>query len=65
MTNYPVKSDARYTVAKEFCGQDGQRWVARFCGEWLAQSISYSSMVMRCVGDSARRRGALVVEEQR
>lgn len=61
---HPVKSDARYTVTQDFCGQEGKRWVARFCGEWLGQSISRNSMVMRCAGDSARRRGALVIEEK-
>lgn len=61
----PVKSDARYTVSREHCGQDGMRYVARFCGEWLGQSISRNSMIMRCVGDSARRRGCAVVDEQK
>jgi hypothetical protein len=61
----PVRSDARYTVAKEYCGQAAPRWVARFCGEWLGQSISRNTAVMLCIGHSARRRGCLVIEEQR
>lgn len=65
MADRPVKSDARYTVAKEFCGRDGARWVARFCGGWLGQSISRNAAVMLCIGDSARRRGALTVTGQR
>jgi hypothetical protein len=29
------KIDTRYTVAKEFCGMNGQRFIARFCGTFI------------------------------
>lgn len=32
--------DPRYTIAREYCGYDTPRWVARFCGDWLGQSKS-------------------------
>jgi len=31
--------DKRYTLAKEFCGYKESRYVLRFCGEWLGQSL--------------------------
>ena len=57
--------DRRYTVAQEYCGQSGKRWVARFCGEWIGQSPSYSGAVLKAVGYKAARNGALVIEEVR
>jgi len=33
-------TDKRYTIAREYCGYDTPRWVARFCGDWLGQSKS-------------------------
>lgn len=64
MKTHPVSSDKRYTVTKEFCGYPEARFVVRFCGEWVAQSLFYSSAVTRAVGESAVRRGALVVTEK-
>ncbi len=40
--------DARYTVAREYTGQTpqisglrvGERWVARFCGDWIGAADS-------------------------
>ena len=61
----PLSSDARYTVTREWVGQESPRYVVRFCGEWVAACASYSSAVLRAVGESARRRGALVIEEVR
>ena len=59
----PIKSDSRYTVNREFCGYESPRWVARFCGDWLGQSISYSAMVLRCASHKAIRNGAAIIEE--
>lgn len=33
-----VKCDSRYRVTREFTGDDGQVYVARFSGEWLGKS---------------------------
>lgn len=35
MTHSILGLDARYTVAKEFCGYVNWMYVARFCGEWI------------------------------
>jgi len=63
-TYRPVKSDARYTIRREFCGHADARFVLRFCGEYVMSTPFYSAAVVRAVGESARRRGALVVTEQ-
>ena len=62
MKRYPIKSDERYTIDKEFCGYAEARYVLRFCGEWIMQSQFYSSALVRAVGESARRSQALTVE---
>lgn len=62
---YPIANDKRYTISREHCGRAEQRYVLRFCGEFIAQSISRASMVSRAVGHNAQRLGALVVPEQR
>jgi hypothetical protein len=61
-TFYPIKSDSRYSIAKEFCGYPEKRFVLRYCGEFVAQSLSYSAMVVRAVGHKAVASGALVIE---
>jgi hypothetical protein len=61
---HPIKSDSRYAITQEYCGYPEPRYVLRFCGEWIAQSISKASMVTRAVGHKAMRNGALVVTEQ-
>lgn len=60
---HPIANDKRYSIALEYCGQTSQRYVLRFCGEFIAQSISRASMVTRAVGHNAQRQGALIVEE--
>lgn len=55
--------DNRYSIRQEYCGYDAPRYVLRFCGEWVAQSISYSSMVMRAVGHKAAMDGAPIITE--
>jgi hypothetical protein len=64
MTHYPVKSDQRYTIQREYCGYDRPRFVLRFCGDYLASFTSYPAAVIRAVGDKAARNGALIVTEQ-
>jgi len=54
MTN-PIKGDARYTIAREFCGYATRRWVARFCGEWLGQGVNRSDAVMICLANVDKR----------
>ena len=59
----PIQSDKRYSIDLEHCGQAGKRYVLRFCGEWVMQSLSLSACIMRAVGDSCARRGCAIVEE--
>lgn len=61
MTRYPVSGDRRYTVDKEFCGHATARFVLRFCGEFVASSTSYASMVVRAVGHKCSDGGKNVV----
>ncbi len=63
MKTHPVRSDPRYTVALEWCGEPEQRFILRFCGDWVDKFRTYPAAVVRAVGESARRRGALVVTE--
>ena len=65
MKTHPLKSDARYTVTREFTGHASARprFVLRFCGEWIESFATYPAAVVRAVGESARRRGALVITE--
>jgi len=47
--------DARYTIAKEFCGYSKARWVARFCGEWLGQGAHKSDALLVCLAHADKR----------
>lgn len=62
MNIHPIKSDARWTVTREFCGEKTAQFVVRFCGDWVDKRPSYSSAVVRAVGAKAARDGALIVE---
>lgn len=62
ITHESGKPDTRYTVEREHTGADRPHWVARFCGERIGSSISYSSAVAKAAGHDAARRGALVVD---
>lgn len=37
--------DGRYTVSREFCGDPGARYVARFCDEWIGCNIVQSGAI--------------------
>jgi len=62
---YPVTNDVRYQIALEWCGYDRPRWVARFCGDWIGQSIARSSAAILCVGHNQARMGAAIISEMR
>lgn len=64
MKTYPIKTDTRYTITQEFSGHAEKRHVLRFCGDFIAQSISYTSMAVRAIGHKAERNGAMVITEQ-
>ena len=52
---YVKKLDARYAVAKEFCGHVTARWVARFCGEWLGEFKSEKAALSECYAHTEKR----------
>lgn len=60
---YPLHSDRRYTITQEFCGYSGPRFVLRFCGEWIDQSISQAAMITRAAGHNSIRLGAEPIVE--
>ena len=37
--------DSRYAVTREFCGYPGPRYVARFCGDFLASADTHAGAV--------------------
>ena len=63
MKMHPISSDERYTVQREFCGHKEARYVARFCGEWIGQSMGYSQSVMLCTTHRMRRNGSPIIAE--
>lgn len=65
MPFHPIARDRRYEIKPEFCGYEKPRYVLRFCGEFIASSISRASLAVRAVGHNAVRMGAVIVEEQR
>jgi len=64
MKRYPIKSDERYTIDKEFCDYSDSRYVLRFCGAWIMQSQFYSTVLIRAVGECAKRNEALIIIEK-
>lgn len=48
-------TDARYTIALEYCGCQEPRWVARFCGDWVGQDKYKSGAIMLCVAYADKR----------
>ena len=64
MKTRPISSDSRYTVEREWCGYKEPRFVARFCGEWVGQDISYPGAVLIASGHRLARQGDLVVTNQ-
>jgi len=58
---HPIKSDSRYTITQEYTGHESGKpqYVLRFCGDFIASSSFLSPMIVRAVGEKARRNGAL------
>lgn len=59
---HPVENDERFTISREWIGKEKPYFVARFCGEWIGASAFYTSAAMLAIGESARRRGAMIIE---
>ena len=58
----PVEKDPRWTISREWTGQEKPQFVVRFCDDWIGQRAFFDSAVMLAVGENARRNGALVIE---
>ena len=50
-----MAKDNRYTLRREFCGQQSLRWVARWCGEWLGQGKTRAEAARLCSQHQAAR----------
>jgi len=66
MIRYPVSRDRRYTVTKEYTGHISGKpvFVARFEGDWIASSVSYTSAAARAIGAHAVANGAPIIAAQ-
>ena len=58
-----LRSDNRYTINREWCGHETPMWVVRFCDEWISCHKTKGAALMIATGESAKRRGALIIEE--
>jgi len=56
--------DKRYSITLEYCGYEEPRHVARFCDDWIGQSLDYPGAVLKAVGYKAIRNGAPIITEQ-
>ena len=63
MKLYPVKNDARYSIDLEWCGYKEPMYVLRFCDEWVDCFQFKSAAIVRAIGEDARRKGALSIQE--
>jgi hypothetical protein len=52
---HPIKSDQRYSVAREYTGHVKPQWVVRFCGQWVDSSAFCASVVAMAVVTKAAR----------
>ena len=57
-----LRSDNRYTITLEFCGHKTAMHVVRFCGDWISCHKTKGAALMIAMGESAKRRGALIIE---
>jgi hypothetical protein len=63
MNKFPIPSDKRYTIAKEFCGYPESRFVLRFCNDFVMQSQFYNSCLVRAVGYKSAEKNEIIVEK--
>ena len=68
MSHYPVtrngETDERYRISLVCCGYDKPRHTLYFCDEYVANSASLASMIIRAHGHNAVCMGATIVEEK-
>ena len=61
MKSHPLKSDQRYTIAREFCGHSKPRFVLRWCDEWIGSFATRGAAVVRAVGHKSTRNESLTL----
>ena len=61
MKSHPLKSDQRYTIAREFCGHPKPRFVLRWCDEWIGSFATRRAAVVRAVGHKSTRNESLTL----
>jgi hypothetical protein len=68
MSHYPVtkngKPDERYRISLVYCGYDKPHHTLYFCDEYVANSASLASMIIRAHGHNVVRMGATIIEEK-
>ena len=62
---HPISKDKRYTITREWTGQEKPQFVVRFCGDWVDSRSTIGAATMRAVGYHSERMGNLVFTEQR
>lgn len=53
------KTDRRYKVAREYCGQARPAYVARFCGQFLTSAATDWQAWLECAAHKARQLAAM------
>ena len=64
MNTRPIRSDARYTVTLEWCGQPKPQFIVRFCDDWVGYRSTYPAAVLLATNHRLQRQGALTVVGQ-
>ena len=60
----PLSNDDRYTINLEWCGHPGQRYVLRYCGDWIDSFSNLPAATLRAVGHKAATSGATIYTNQ-
>lgn len=50
-----VQKDKRYTVTREWHGEEQQSWITRFCGEWIDHASTTQGAWLNAASHSANR----------
>ena len=50
-----MMNDKRYSIELEFCGYSTPRYVVRFCGKWIDQSVSKQTAIAAAVDHNINR----------
>lgn len=65
MNRKSLRSDARYTIDLEWCGEAKPQYVVRFCGEWQGKRATYGAALVFAACEASKRRGSPVIAGKR